>query len=86
MSELVTVYRSRNPLEVQMIQTALESAGLTCHVEGDHQGGYSGVFDIQLVVRSSDEAVARDLLKEFQANAALEPEEDAADQGGDSDD
>jgi hypothetical protein len=90
MTELVTIFRSRSPLEVQLIQTALQAAGLDCHVEGEHQAGYSGLFDVALVVRAEDEAAARELLAEFRANAQLEPGEvadDAADdaeaEGGD---
>jgi hypothetical protein len=65
MTQPVTIYRTRNPLEAQMLRGALEAAGIDCHVVGEHQAGHSGVFDIELVVRLDDESAARELLAEL---------------------
>jgi hypothetical protein len=70
MSKLVNVFGTRNPLEAQIVQSALEAAGVDCHIVGSHQAGHSGIFEIQLVVRDVDEPLARQLLAEFESGQA----------------
>ncbi len=64
MSETVRIYTTSNPNEAEIIKNALEAAGIECFTEGEQQGGFSGVFDIHLVVRQDQAEAARKILKE----------------------
>ena len=85
MTQLITVFGTHNPLEAQMVRAALEAAGVDSHIVGDHQAGHTGIFEIQLVVRSEDEARARELLAEFESNRINTAGEDESDPSSEGD-
>ena len=64
MSETVRIYTTSNPNEAEIIKNALEAAGIECFTEGEQQGGFSGVFDINLVVHQDNAEAARKILSE----------------------
>ena len=64
MSDFVRVYTTSNPNEAEIIKNALEAAGIECFTEGEQQGGFSGVFDINLVVPQDQDEAARKVLSE----------------------
>ncbi len=87
MSSLVTIYRTRSPIEAQVVRSALESLGIGCHLEGERQAAYTGLFDIALVVNLEDADVARKALQEFhqQADSDLNTPDSVAPEAGELD-
>lgn len=60
--ELIIVFATKNYSEAEILKSMLESEGIQCELEGEHQAGFTGVLDIQGMVRISDEDQARKLL------------------------
>jgi hypothetical protein len=61
--ELVTVYTLKSPIQAEVIKNALESEGIQCHLDGESQAGLTGIFDIEVQVKSTDAARARELIE-----------------------
>ena len=64
MSDFARIYTTSDPNEAEIIKNALEAAGIECFVEGEQQAGFSGVFDINLVVPQDKAEAARKVLSE----------------------
>lgn len=64
MSEFVRVFTTNNPNEAEIVKNALEAAGIECFAEGEQQAGFSGLFDIDLVVPRENAEAARKILSE----------------------
>ena len=62
--ELVTVYTVKNPVQAELVRIALENEGISCHLDGEGQGGGGlvGVFDMHVVVRAADAERAREVI------------------------
>ena len=43
-ADLVPICTVTNPMEAEIIRGALESAGITCQIGGESQGGFAGVL------------------------------------------
>ena len=61
--ELVTVLRVKDNNEAEVIKIALENEGIRCELGGEHQAGMTGVFDVEIMVKESDEDRARELIE-----------------------
>jgi hypothetical protein len=61
--DLVSVYTIRNPATAEIVKNALEVEGIPCQLENESQAGLTGIFDIQVLVRSADADRARDLIE-----------------------
>jgi hypothetical protein len=57
--EPIEVYTVTNPALAEMIRNALREAGILCEISGEGQGGFSGVFEIQILTRAVDADRAR---------------------------
>ena len=66
--DLVTVCTVNNPTEAEIIRAALESAGFACEISGENQGGFAGVFTIDVLTRAADVEAARDYLHQLRDN------------------
>src|SRR5262249_24466198 len=72
--ELVTIYTVNNPIEAEIIKTALEAEGLSCFLEGFNQaGGITGV-EIKIQVPADQVEQAREILAEHEQSRAAESE------------
>lgn len=60
--ELVPVYRTTDVGRAEVIRAALESEGITCAIENEHQAAFSGVLECRLHVHAADEARAREFI------------------------
>ena len=61
--ELVTVYTLKNPTQAEIIRNALENEGILCHLDGESQAGLTGIFDIDVMVKTEDADRARALIE-----------------------
>ncbi|HXG46873.1 MAG TPA: DUF2007 domain-containing protein [Methylomirabilota bacterium] len=75
--DLVTVYRSFNAAEAQLIRSRLEAAGLDAEVinENAAQDLGVGVMNIMVQVPEDQAAQARELIKDGDAGTAAAPEQ-----------
>lgn len=61
-NEPVVVQTTNNLAEAEVLKNALEAEGIKCQLAGENQGGFSGVFDVRILVRAWDEERARQVL------------------------
>jgi len=59
---LVPVYQTTDVGRAEIIRGALESEGIQCAIENEHQAAFSGVLECRLHVRAADEARAREFI------------------------
>src|ERR1700676_5562811 len=59
--EPVEVYTVTDPTLAELMRNALREAGIVCEISGEGQGGFSGVFEIQILTRAVDADRARSI-------------------------
>ena len=64
-AELVPICTVTNPMEAEIIRAALESAGITCQIGGESQGGFAGVLKIDVLTPASSVRKARRYLRKL---------------------
>ncbi len=62
-NELVKVHTVTDLGQAEVIKMALESEGIPCELGGGGQGGFTGIFAIDLMVRSTDADRARKIIQ-----------------------
>lgn len=62
-SELIVVYTAKDPNEAEIIHNALQAEGIASFIEGEHQAGLSGIFDVKVLVPAIDADRARKLIE-----------------------
>ena len=60
---LTTVYTLKDPLEAELIKNLLRDHDIACSLDGEHQAGLAGVFNIGVLVLEEDVERAKDVLK-----------------------
>jgi hypothetical protein len=81
----VEVYSLKDAHVAEIIRLALEEEGISCWLDGEYQGGLTGLFDIQVMVRSADAERARALIEEHAAHQLAEEQVEAEDEAEDGD-
>ncbi len=61
-TELSAVFTTNNVAEAEILRAMLESEGVSCELEGQHQASLTGLLDIRGLVRAEDEDRARKVL------------------------
>lgn len=61
-ADLTTVFTTNNIAEAEILKSMLESEGIRCQLDGQHQASFSGLMDIRGLTRAADEDRARKLL------------------------
>ncbi len=61
--DLVEVYSVKNSATAEIIKNALEAEDIPCRLDNESQAGLTGIFDVKVLVRASDEARARELIE-----------------------
>jgi hypothetical protein len=51
-NELISIYIVNDPNKAEIIKNALQSEGIPCQLGGEHQGGFTGMFEIDVLVRA----------------------------------
>jgi Putative prokaryotic signal transducing protein len=72
--ELVTVFRTTNSTEAVMYRNALRAEGISCEIDNIHQAGLAGILDVRGFVQAADEERAKQILTEYQKQAAATAE------------
>ena len=53
-NELVTVYTLSDPYRAEIIKDVLQSEGIRCELGGERQAGFTGLLEIDVLVRAID--------------------------------
>jgi hypothetical protein len=61
-AEQVTVFIARDPVQADLVKNALENDGIMATVQGESQGGLTGILEVRVLVRAVDEARAREVI------------------------
>ena len=61
--DLVTVYTLNDPNKAEIIKHALMAEGIRCELEGEHQAGFTGMFEIEVVVKAVEADRARGIIE-----------------------
>jgi hypothetical protein len=61
--ETVVVFGTNDVCEAEIIRNRLRAAGITCELEGELQGGFTGLVATRLLVPAGDADRARHLIK-----------------------
>lgn len=65
--KLVSIYRTSNSFRAWILRNALIAEGIACEVEGDLQGGYTGLFrSVRLLVWAEDVQRAKTFIEEHE--------------------
>ncbi|MBX3412828.1 MAG: DUF2007 domain-containing protein [Pirellulales bacterium] len=67
--DLTEIYATTDPALAQIIKIALAEEGIACELEGEHQAGLTGIFDIRIFVRAADADRAREIIEQHQHHA-----------------
>lgn len=65
-----TIYRSSNLVKAEVLCAALNSNGINAVLDNEHQGGYTGVLDVKVLVKSEDAEAARAFIREHEGTSA----------------
>jgi hypothetical protein len=60
--DLVTVYTLQDSVKAEIIRNFLESEGIKCRLDDQNQAGFSGIFEIGVLVRAEDADAATKLI------------------------
>jgi hypothetical protein len=74
--EPIEVYTVTDPTKAEMIRNALHQEGIVCEISGESQGGFSGVFEIQILTRAIDADRARAIIDELEEHHSSEATEE----------
>jgi len=61
--DLVTIYTLTDPSRAEIIKGSLESDGIRCELGGDGQAGFTGLWEIDVMVRAEDADRARKIIE-----------------------
>ncbi len=61
--EVVTVYTINDPNEAEVVKLLLRDHNIECELDGEHQAGFSGIFEIGVLVRAKDADEAREVIR-----------------------
>ncbi|MEX0936515.1 MAG: DUF2007 domain-containing protein [Pirellulales bacterium] len=74
--DLEVVYTHNDPTTAEIIKSALESEGIFCAIENEHQAGLAGVLLVRVMVPSEQADQARALIESHQGQALSDEDED----------
>lgn len=62
-NELVTVYTVSTPVEAEILKNFLNAEGIACEVGGEGQAGFTGITEIEILVKAIDADRAAALIR-----------------------
>ncbi len=62
--ELVTIYTVQDAMKAEIIRNYLESEGIPCRLGNESQAGFTGIFQVDLLVRAEDSDRAQKLIRQ----------------------
>jgi hypothetical protein len=61
--DLVSVYTLTDPNKAEILRGALESEGIVCELGGEGQAGFTGIWEIDVLVKAIDADRARKIIQ-----------------------
>jgi hypothetical protein len=61
--DVITVYTLNDPNEAEVVKMLLRDHNIDCELDGEHQAGFSGIFEIGVLVRGEDADEAREVIR-----------------------
>lgn len=61
--DLVTIYTMTDSNKAEIVKVALEGEGVRCELGGDGQAGFTGLWEIDVMVRAEDADRARKIVE-----------------------
>jgi hypothetical protein len=61
--DLVTVYTLTDANQAEIIKGALQAEGIHCQLGGEGQAGFTGLWEVEVMVRAADADQARQLIE-----------------------
>ena len=67
-NELMTVYTTNDPNDAEIVSGALHAEGIKCQIDGERQGGLTGldIMEINVLVRAEDFDRARSFVEKHE--------------------
>lgn len=62
-NDLISVYQVSDPGRAEIIKSALRDEGIRCELGGELQAGFTGMFEIDVLVRAIDADRARKIIE-----------------------
>jgi hypothetical protein len=62
-TRLVTIYHLSDPIQAELIKNTLADHGIECHLEGESQAGFSGIFEIGVLVAEEHADAAHEFIE-----------------------
>lgn len=63
----VTVYKVTDPNRAEIIKSALASEGIHCDLGGENQAGFTGLWEIEVMVRAIDADRAKKIIESHES-------------------
>ncbi len=60
---LVTLVSVADPVQAELIHNMLTDHGIENHIDGERQGGFTGTFEIGIVIRATDKEKAKEFIE-----------------------
>ena len=74
--ELVEVFSTTSSGEAELLRVHLEAEGIPASVDGASQGGFAGVLEVRVLVRSMDAIRARSIIEQHEIELANRADRD----------
>ena len=62
-AKVVTIRTVNDPVEAELIKNTLIDHGIDCHLDGEHQAGFTGTLGIGILVLESDAKFADETIR-----------------------
>ena len=62
---LVTVYTLDDAVTAELIRNTLQEHDIKCELGGEHQAGFTGALEVEIIVRETDRQRAAELIAEM---------------------
>ncbi|MCA9198425.1 MAG: DUF2007 domain-containing protein [Planctomycetales bacterium] len=68
--KMVKIYSLSDANKAELLKNLLLDHGIECHLDGEHQAGFTGMtpFEIGVLVSSDNEQEARDIMHQHHAD------------------
>lgn len=70
--DLVSVYTVNDPNKAEIIKNVLVTEGIRCELDGERQAGFTGLFEINLMVRKADAERALEIIESHDDSSPTE--------------
>ncbi len=65
--DLMVVYTTNDVTDAEIVRAALHSEGIKCEIDGQQQGGFTGIMQVKLLVRAEDFDRARKYVQQHES-------------------